>query len=91
MADAATTIANEARALKLRQEIGAIFLEIRTEDNLTQRQMAERIGCPQYVITRIERADIDLKLSNLQKYMVGLGYALEIGFIPLEEVDANAE
>jgi transcriptional regulator with XRE-family HTH domain len=85
MADAADIIANEARALKLRQELGAIFLEIRTEEGYTQRQMAEKIGCPQYMISRLENGNIDLKLSNLQKYMAAFGYNLEVGFIPMDE------
>ena len=69
---------------KLRDDIGEIFLDLRLEERLTQRQMAEKLDIPQYVITRLERGTIDMKLSSLQKYMSKLGYKVELRFDPKE-------
>jgi ribosome-binding protein aMBF1 (putative translation factor) len=64
---------------RVNAEIAQLVCDARTEAELTQRQLAERIGTKQSVIARLEDADYEgHSLSMLKRIADGLGKRLEI-------------
>src|SRR6266571_4721499 len=65
----------------LNAEIGQMIYDARTKAGLTQRQLANRLGTTQSVISRLESADYDgHSLSMLQRIAEVLGQKLELRF-----------
>ncbi|MEW6300808.1 MAG: helix-turn-helix transcriptional regulator [Thermodesulfobacteriota bacterium] len=63
----------------LNAEIGQIIYDARTKAGLTQRQLANRLGTTQSVISRLENADYEgHSLSMLQRVAEVLGQKLEL-------------
>jgi DNA-binding XRE family transcriptional regulator len=56
---------------------GLRLAELRTEQGLTQVQVAERLGTTQENVSRIERAE-DTQLSTIRRYIEALGGSLEL-------------
>jgi len=56
---------------------GLRLAELRTEQGLTQVQVAERLGTTQENVSRIERAE-DTQLSTIRRYIEALGGNLEL-------------
>ena len=52
------------------------FIRLRTEQNMTQKELAERIGTKQSSIARFESGDINPSFGFLQKVAGGLGKRL---------------
>lgn len=70
---------------KLRDDVANLFLDLRLEDGLTQREAARRMGVPQSNLNRVEQGGTDMRLSTLQKFAHGYGFRVEVSFIPIEE------
>jgi transcriptional regulator with XRE-family HTH domain len=74
---------------KFRKEIGDTFTELRLENGWNKRTAATLADIPQTTMTRIENATQDVYLSTLYKMAHAYGYAIEIGFVPLDESDIS--
>ena len=55
----------------------ALLYEIRESQNITQEEMAEKLGTKQANVSRTERRP-DLKLSTLKRYIEAMGGELDI-------------
>jgi len=67
----------EARAKAF--TIGELLKDERLEANLTQEELAEKIGAKKSYISRIENGKTDIQLSTLYKlFEVGLGKEITI-------------
>ncbi|MBU6353210.1 MAG: XRE family transcriptional regulator [Actinomycetales bacterium] len=75
---------NEKRAKKLVHQIltknsAARLAEMRKAQDLTQKELAKKVGIDQSNISRIERGKFsDLEFNSLQNYIEALGGKLEI-------------
>ena len=49
---------------------------------LSQTEVARRMGTSQSAVARIEAADIDAKVSTLQRYALAIGYQIEFSLRP---------
>ena len=54
----------------------------RVEQNLTQKQVAERTGIAQAEISKLENGTRNPSVRLLQRLADGLGYTLKIEFVP---------
>lgn len=56
----------------------ALFV-LRNREKLTQAELAERMGCPQSRVSKLEHATNDsLRVGDLEQYLTHLGYSLEL-------------
>ena len=63
----------------LNAEIGQLIYDARTKTGLTQKQLADRLGTTQSVISRLESADYEgHSLSMLRRIAEALGQKLEL-------------
>lgn len=62
--------------------------EARRRLGLSQRAVAARMGTSQAAVDRLEAAEVDPKLSTVQRFAVALGGRVEWHFVPAAE---NAE
>ncbi|MBR1376239.1 MAG: helix-turn-helix transcriptional regulator [Bacilli bacterium] len=62
------------------EEFGLIckYIKIRNESNISQRELAQRIGIAQSTIARMEKNMHSMSISNFIKLLDALGYKLEI-------------
>lgn len=60
--------------------IGALVKDARKKANLTQEQLAQKVKLKRPHISRIERAQTDIRISTLYKIAKGLGGDLKISF-----------
>lgn len=70
----------EYKALEPEYEIIKQILKARSELNLTQKELAERIGIKQSNISRLESGNYNPSLDFLKKIAQGLGKELHIEF-----------
>ena len=54
------------------------YLKIRYESNLSQRELANRIGIAQSTIARMEKNMHSMSVGNFCKILSALGYKLDI-------------
>lgn len=68
---------------KARLEIAQKIYELRTQANLTQKQLVHRIGTKQSVISRLEDADYDgYTLKMLDKIAEAVHCYVRVEFVP---------
>jgi len=70
----------EYEALEPQYEIIKQLIRERSTQNLTQKDLAERVGLKQSNISRLESGDYNPTLEFLQKIAKGLGKELHIEF-----------
>ena len=70
----------EYKALEPEYEIIKQILKARSELNLTQKELADRIGIKQSNISRLESGNYNPSLDFLKKVAQGLGKELHIEF-----------
>lgn len=70
----------EYKALELEYEIINEIIKARTEQDLTQAELARRIGTRQSNISRLESGEYNPSLQFLKKVSHGLGKELHISF-----------
>lgn len=70
----------EYKALEPEYEIIKQIIKARGDLNLTQKELAERIGIKQSNISRLESGDYNPSLDFLKKVAKGLGKELHIEF-----------
>lgn len=69
-------------AERFNANIGSVIYEARTQAELTQKQLADRIGMHQSAIARLEDADYDgHSFKTLQRIASSLGKRIEITFV----------
>ena len=61
------------------------YLKIRYESNISQRELASKIGIAQSTIARMEKNMHSMSIGNFTKLLDALGYKLEI--IEKEDID----
>ena len=54
------------------------YIKIRYESNISQRELASRIGIAQSTIARMEKNMHSISIGNFVKVLDALGYKLEI-------------
>lgn len=54
------------------------YIKIRYESNMSQRELASRIGIAQSTIARMEKNMHSMSIGNFVKLLDALGYKLEI-------------
>jgi transcriptional regulator with XRE-family HTH domain len=64
----------------LTKDIGLKIKTLRLEQNLTQKQFAQKVGCHQDHISRIEAGKINLTLEYISKIADILNVSVEIIF-----------
>lgn len=57
----------------------------RLEQNIYQRELAQRMGVSQSRVNQLERGAHDARLSTVEAYAKALGYSLEYTIVPLDE------
>lgn len=70
----------EYEALAPQYEITKQLIRLRNEQNLTQGELAERIGMKQSNISRLESGNYNPSVEVLAKIAVGLGKELHVEF-----------
>jgi predicted transcriptional regulator len=70
-------------ALRRRQVIQELA-DARREQQLSQTEVAARMGTSQSVVARLESGQIDARLSTLQRYASAVGRELQMGVRPQE-------
>ncbi|MFI3141676.1 MAG: helix-turn-helix transcriptional regulator [Clostridia bacterium] len=76
----------EYDALDANYEIVRQIIKARNEQNLTQQQLAEKIGIRQSNISRLESGNYNPSIELLKKVAFGLGKELHIEFKDVEAV-----
>lgn len=71
---------DEYKALAPEYELVKQIIEARTEQNLTQQELADRLGIKQSNISRLESGNYNPSLDFLKKIASGLGKELHIEF-----------
>ena len=59
-------------------ELISKYIKIRYESNMSQRELAKKIGIAQSTIARMEKNLHSMSISNFTKLLNVLGYKLEI-------------
>ena len=65
-----------------RRRLQRALAEHRRNVGLSQTEVARRMGTSQSAVARIEAAEIDAKLSTLQRYAIAIGYEIEFSLRP---------
>ena len=64
-----------------RRSVSRFLFTLRCEHNLTQKQLAHKLGCSQSRISKIERSyDEDISIKDMLDYGVAFNQKLEIGY-----------
>lgn len=60
----------------INKQCGQNIRYFREQQNLLQRELAEKAQLPERTIGRIERGDVDVRLSTLKKIAEALGLSI---------------
>ena len=74
----------EDRADK-RRELVDELARLRRESDLSQTEIAARMGTSQSAVARLESGELDARLSTLERYAAALGRTVEWQVRPTEE------
>lgn len=66
--------------------VAKMIYSVRTEANLTQEQLAKRIGTRQANISRVEKGSSNITVDTLSKIAEATGYELVISMKPIGKV-----
>lgn len=72
--------AEEVKKLEPEYQIISQLIKARIEQNITQEELAKRIGTKQGNISRLEKGNSNPSLQFLKKVALGLGKELSISF-----------
>jgi len=65
-----------------RRRFQRALAEHRQAVGLSQTEVARRMGTSQSAVARLEAAEIDAKVSTLQRYALAIGYEIEFSLRP---------
>ncbi|MGD0220614.1 MAG: helix-turn-helix transcriptional regulator [Acidimicrobiales bacterium] len=68
------------------KRLGEYVRHAREESGITQHELAERLGCKQPAISRLEGGGVSPNMSTLQRIAEALGFQLEIQMVPRDRV-----
>jgi transcriptional regulator with XRE-family HTH domain len=68
------------------KRLGEYVRRAREESGITQFELAERLGCKQPAISRLEGGGVSPNMSTLQRIAAALGFQLEIQMVPRDRV-----
>ena len=84
-------VCQEYVALAERTRLSRLLFSLRCRAGLTQDELAERVGCAQSVVSRIENAcDDELSVGDLLRYARGLDLGMQVGFTAKQATLANS-
>lgn len=66
-------------------DICQAMIRMRSENGLTQKELADRTGIPQADISRLENMTKNPSLKLLKKLAEGMGMTMRIQFVPKSE------
>lgn len=72
----------EYEAIQPEMDIIRALVDARTEQNLTQKELAERTGINQADISKLENGNRNPSLNMLKRLAEGLDMQLKIEFVP---------
>ncbi len=88
---AGDALRQEYAALAGHTRLSRLLFSLRCRAGLTQQDLAERVGCAQSVVSRIENAcDEELSVGDLLRYARGLDLGMQVGFAAKETTLANS-
>lgn len=64
-----------------RLKTAVLIVELREKHNLTQMELAEKVGVPQSTIARIENASVGTSVQMLERIADAMNKELEIHFV----------
>lgn len=73
----------EYDALEAEYDIIKALIQVRHEQNMTQKQLAEKTGITQADISRIENGTRNPSLEMIKRLAKGLGLQLKLEFVPI--------
>jgi predicted transcriptional regulator len=68
-----------------RRELIDELVRARRESDLSQTQIAARMGTSQSAVARLESGELDARLSTLERYAAALGHTVDWQVRPSEE------
>ena len=68
-----------------RRELVKELVEARRERGLSQTEIAARMGTSQSAVARLERGDIDVRLSTVERYAAAVGRTVDWRIGPNQE------
>ena len=68
-----------------RRELMDELVEVRRERGLSQTEIAARMGTSQSAVARLERGDLDVRLSTLDRYAAALDRTVDWRLRPNQE------
>ncbi len=60
-----------------RQELVEELVEARREQGLSQTEIAARMGTSQSAVARLERGELDVRLSTVERYAAAVGRTVD--------------
>lgn len=77
----------EYDALQPEYDLIQALIEARTSQNITQKELSDRIGITQADISRIENGTRNPSLAMVKRIAAGLGMQLKLEFVPTSVKD----
>jgi predicted transcriptional regulator len=68
-----------------RRDLIEELVRLRQESELSQTELAARMGTSQSAVARLESGDLDARLSTLERYAAALGRTVDWQVRPSEE------
>ena len=68
-----------------RRELLAELVKARQEGGLSQTEIAARMGTSQSAVARLERGDLDVRLSTLERYAAAVDRTVDWRISPNQE------
>jgi len=76
----------EYEAIQPELDVIRAIVDARTSQNLTQKELAERIGINQADISKLENGTRNPSVNLLKRLADGMGMALRIEFVPKQQI-----
>jgi predicted transcriptional regulator len=68
-----------------RRELVKELVKARHERGLSQTEIAAQMGTSQSAVARLERGDVDVRLSTLERYAAAVGHTVDWSVRPNQE------
>lgn len=78
--------AKEYEAIQPEMDIIRAIVDVRTSQNITQKELAERTGVTHADISKLENGTRNPSINLLKKLAEGMGMVLKIEFVPKQNV-----
>ena len=72
-----------AASLEAFRELQNEMFDIRISTNLTQAELADRLGCSQPMVSKIEASQAGIRVGTLLHYAASLGLAIKFEVVPI--------